>query len=71
MNEQTQQRTVEQLCEGLRSFGVHARQHVLVGGHREAGCRVSEPFADDFDGYARYEEQRCVRVAEIMQSDAR
>ncbi len=39
----------EQRLEGAGGFGLHAGEHVLVGRHGEAGRRVPESFADDFD----------------------
>jgi len=39
-------------------------EDVLVGRHREGGCRVAESFADDLDGNAGFEKQRGVGVAE-------
>ena len=57
-------------CEGAGGFLLYARKDVLVGGHGEGGCCVPEPFADDFDGDAGFEEQRGVRVAEVVEPDA-
>ena len=53
-----------------RGFLLHAGQDVLVGRHREPGCRVSEAFAHDLDRDAGFEEQGGVGVAEVVEPDA-
>ena len=63
-------RRVEARREGPRGFLLHVGQHVLIGGHGEAGCRVSESFAYDFDWDAGLEPQGRVRVAEVVEPDA-
>ena len=50
--------------ESAGGFLLHAGEDVLVGRHREGGCRVAESFADDLDGNAGFEKQRGVGVAE-------
>jgi len=42
---------------------------VLVGGHRERGVGVSEPFGDDLDQLAVFDQQGGVGVAEIVEPD--
>jgi hypothetical protein len=45
-------RSEDEIGERGRSFGLHARQHMLVDGHRERGRGVAEPFADNFYRHA-------------------
>lgn len=63
-------RGFEEAGEGLRGFGLHAWEHVLVGGHREPGGGVAEAFGDDLDGHAGFEEEGGVGVAEVVESYA-
>jgi hypothetical protein len=61
----------EELGEALCGFGLHAGEHVLVGRHREAGCGVAEPFADDLDRHSGFEQQSRVRVTETADAAER
>jgi hypothetical protein len=45
---------------------LHARSHVLVGGHREGGCGVTEPLAHDLEGHAGLEQQCGVGLAKVV-----
>jgi len=40
-------RSEDEIGECSRSFGLHARQDMLVDGHSEGGCGVAEAFADN------------------------
>jgi hypothetical protein len=61
---------VEELGEGECGLVLHAGDDVLVGGHRESWGGVAEPFGDDFDGDACFEEQGGVGVAEVVEPDS-
>jgi hypothetical protein len=59
--------------EGGELFGsgrAHAGQQVLVGVHRERRVRVAETLAHHLDRHADGDEQRRVRVAQIVEADA-
>ena len=59
-------RAEDQLAEGVRCFGLHSREHVLVDGHREGGCGVAKALAYDLHGDAGLQEQRRMGMAKIM-----
>ncbi len=48
---------------------MHAGQDVLVGRHRERRGRVAEAFGHDLDGHAGLEQQRGVRMSEVVKPD--
>ncbi len=64
-------RSIEQSGKSSRSLCLHARQHVLVGRHREARRRMAQSLALDLDRHPGLEEQRGVRVAKVMKPDPR
>lgn len=57
------------MFKGGGCFGLHSGNDVLVGGHCETWGGVTEAFADHFDRHACLEEQRGMRVTEIMEPD--
>ncbi len=62
---------VDEVGEVGCRFGAHAGEHVLVGGHGEPGVCVAEALGHDLDRNSVRDEQRCVGVAQIVQSDSR
>ena len=61
----------EQVTQAVGCLAVHGGQHVGVGvqGQRDRG--VTEAFRHDFDRYARGQQQRGMRVADVVQTDGR
>ncbi len=55
-----------EVSERRCGVGLHAGEDVLVDLHGEGDAGVAEAFADDLDRYPRLDEERGVRVPEIM-----
>ena len=62
-------RQVSRSLVDASGVGLHAGQDVLVGRDRERDVRVAEPLAHDLDRHSRLDEQRAVRMAELVQAD--
>jgi hypothetical protein len=62
---------VEHVLEVVCRLARHTRDPMLVGGHRETGVRMAEPFRDDFDRCAGRDEKAGMGVSEVVKSDAR
>ena len=60
---------VEERSEGICGLCLHAREDVLVGGHRERPIRVAKTVRHNREGYTFFEQQRSVGVAQIVEAD--
>jgi hypothetical protein len=56
--------------DALSGQGLHALEHVPVGGERERGLTLAEPFLDDFHGDTALEEHGRVPVPEVVERPA-
>jgi hypothetical protein len=59
------------IAEHHRHFGLHAREDVLVDGHRERRVTMAQALAYHLHRNARPSQDRGVRVPEVVQADAR
>ncbi len=59
------------VAEHGRGVSLHAREDVLVDGHRERRAAVAEALAHDFHRDTGLQQERGVRVAEVVHADSR
>jgi hypothetical protein len=61
----------QHFSERFGGFLLHAGQQVTVRIQCHPYVRVAEAFSDDFGMYALFEQQRCVRMPQVMEADIR